>query len=86
VIPGNAGQTPIDLSNYTNWLRDGSTAASGRLTITRRHGVGVAAPAVAAPLAMTLDAPATEDAVDAAVNQVDPELEVPAFMRRVKQA
>jgi hypothetical protein len=74
------------LSNYTNWLRDGSAAAGARLTISRRHGVGVAAPAAAAPLAMTIDASAAEDAADAAVNQAAPELDVPAFLRRVKQA
>jgi cell division protein FtsZ len=85
-IPGSAGQTPVDLSNYTNWLRDGSAAAGARLTISRRHGVGVAAPAAAAPLAMTIDASAAEDAGDAAVNQAAPELDVPAFLRRVKQA
>jgi cell division protein FtsZ len=86
VIPGNAGQTPVDLSNYTNWLRDGSAAAGARLTIARRHGVGVTAPAMAAPLAMTLDTPAAEEGAEAAVNEVAPELDVPAFMRRVKQA
>jgi cell division protein FtsZ len=86
VIPGNAGQTPVDLSNYTNWLRDGSAAAGSRLTIARRHGVGVTAPAMAAPLAMTLDTPAAEEGAEAAVNEVAPELDVPAFMRRVKQA
>jgi len=86
LIPGNAGQTPVDLSNYTSWLRDGSAAAGARLTIARRHGVGMAAPAAAAPLAMTLDPSACEEGADAAVNQAAPELEVPAFMRRVKQA
>ena len=43
VVPGSAGHTPVDLGNYTSWLNgDGAS----RLTIARRHGVGVAAPAV----------------------------------------
>jgi cell division protein FtsZ len=86
VIPGNARQTPVDLSNYTTWLRDGSATAGARLTIARRHGIGAPAQAAAAPLALTLDASAIEDGADAALAQAAPELEVPAFMRRVKQA
>jgi len=85
VVPGSAGQTPVDLSNYTSWLNG---EGASRVTIARRHGVGVVAPAPAAPLAMTIDpvagqegaAPAPADGEGAA------ELDVPAFMRRVKQA
>src|SRR5512139_4177705 len=52
VVPGGAGQTPVDLSNYTSWLQG---EGASRLTIARRHGVGVAAPAAGVPLAMTID-------------------------------
>jgi cell division protein FtsZ len=83
VVPGSAGQTPVDLQNYTSWLQGEGTS---RLTIARRHGIGVTAPAGAAPLAMTLDAALADG--HGAPAEADPanELEVPAFMRRVKQA
>jgi cell division protein FtsZ len=84
VVPGSGGRTPVDLGNYTSWL-NGEGSAS-RLTITRRHGVGVAAPAAAAPLAMTIDPAAGPGAAARAGGDGAPELEVPAFMRRVKQA
>jgi len=84
VVPGSGGRTPVDLGNYTSWL-NGEGSAS-RLTITRRHGVGVAAPAAAAPLAMTIDPAAGQNAAAQAEGDGAPELEVPAFMRRVKQA
>ena len=83
VVPGSAGQTPVDLSNYTTWLNgDGAS----RLSITRRHGVGVAAPAAGVPLAMTIDPAATQDGEAPADGEAAAELEVPAFMRRVNQA
>jgi cell division protein FtsZ len=83
VVPGGAGQTPVDLQNYTSWLQG---EGASRLTIARRHGIGVAAPAGAAPLAMTLDAaPADANAAPADADAAG-ELEVPAFMRRVKPA
>ena len=83
VVPGSAGQTPVDLSNYTSWL---SGEGASRLTITRRHGVGVAAPAAGVPLALTIDPVTAQDQEPAAEGDAASELEVPAFMRRVKQA
>ena len=83
VVPGSAGHTPVDLSNYTTWL--GGEGAS-RLTIARRHGVGVVAPAAGVPLAMTLDPVGDQAGQAAAGDEAAPELDVPAFMRRVKQA
>jgi cell division protein FtsZ len=83
VVPGGAGHTPVDLGSYTSWLQgDGAS----RLTIARRHGIGVAAPAAASPLALTLDAAAAEAGTEPAEGEAAGELEVPAFMRRVKQA
>jgi cell division protein FtsZ len=82
VVPGSAGQTPVDLSNYTSWL--GGDGAS-RLTIARRHGIGVVAPAAGVPLAMTLDAAASPEG-EAPADGEAAGLDVPAFMRRVKQA
>jgi hypothetical protein len=84
VVPGSAGHTPVDLGNYTSWL-NGNGAAS-RLTIARRHGVGVAAPAAGVSLAMTIDPPAGQDGAEPAEGDSGAGLEVPAFMRRVKQA
>jgi hypothetical protein len=84
VVPGGAAQTPVDLANYTSWL-NGERAAS-RLTIARRHGVGVAAPSAGLPLAMTIDPAAAQEGEAAAEGGGAPELEVPAFMRRVKPA
>ncbi|MFO7691756.1 MAG: cell division protein FtsZ [Vicinamibacterales bacterium] len=82
VVPGSAGHTPVDLGNYTSWLNaDGAS----HLTIARRHGVGVAAPAAGMPLAMTIDPLAGQDGAAAEGGDADT-LEVPAFMRRVKQA
>ena len=83
VIPGSAGHTPVDLGNYTSWL---SGEGASRVTIARRHGVGVAAPAAAVPLAMTIDPSAGQEGAAPAEGDGTAELEVPAFMRRVKQA
>jgi len=83
VIPGSAGHTPVDLGNYTSWL---SGEGASRVTIARRHGVGVAAPAAAVPLAMTIDPSADQEGAAPAEGDGTAELEVPAFMRRVKQA
>ncbi|MCX6552056.1 MAG: cell division protein FtsZ [Acidobacteria bacterium] len=89
VVPGSAGQTPVDLSNYTSYLRgraEGGTAATPHVVITRRHGVGVPT-AQTNVLAMTLDdSPVSADATSAVAGETSTELEVPAFMRRVKQA
>jgi cell division protein FtsZ len=83
VVPGHASQTPVDMSNYTSWL-GGDTG--GGLTITRRHGVGVASPAPSAPLAMTLDDSTGRDAAAVGAGDDASGLEVPAFMRRAGQA
>jgi cell division protein FtsZ len=91
VIPGTASQTPVDLNNYTIYLRGRGEAAEGgggRLALTRRHGVGVTA-GQAAPLAMTLDetplrARGGQEAV--AEDEAAATLAMPAFMRRLKQA
>ena len=83
VVPGSAVHTPVDLGNYTSWLNG---EGASRLTIARRHGVGVAAPAPAAPLAMTLDPAAGQEGSAPADGEAAGELDVPAFMRRVKQA
>ena len=84
VVPGSAGHTPVDLGNYTSWLN--GEGASSRLTIARRHGVGVAAPAAGVSLALTIDPSAGQDGVEPAEGDGAAALEVPAFMRRVKQA
>jgi cell division protein FtsZ len=84
VVPGSAGHTPVDLGNYTSWLN--GEGASSRLTIARRHGVGVAAPAAGVSLAMTIDPSAGQDGAEPAEGDGAAGLEVPAFMRRVKQA
>jgi cell division protein FtsZ len=83
VVPGAAAHTPVDLSNYTSWLGGDGTS---RLAIARRHGVGVAAPAAGVPLAMTIDPAAGQDGALAEAGEGDTGLDVPAFMRRVKQA
>jgi cell division protein FtsZ len=83
VVPGSASHTPVDLGNYTSWLGGDGTS---RLTIARRHGVGVVAPPAGAPLAMTLDPADVQDGEAAGRDEDPAELDVPAFMRRVKQA
>jgi hypothetical protein len=83
VVPGSGLHTPVDLSNYTSWL--GGEGAS-RLTIARRHGVGVVAPAAGVPLAMTIDPIDGQDGAAPADGEAAMALDVPAFMRRVKQA
>jgi cell division protein FtsZ len=82
VVPGNASHTPVDLSNYTSWLGGDGTS---RVAIARRHGVGVVAPAAGVPLAMTLD-PIEGQQGEAPADGEAAGLDVPAFMRRVKQA
>ena len=84
VVPGSAGHTPVDLGNYTSWMN--GEGSSSRLTIARRHGVGVAAPAAGVSLAMTIDPSSGQDGAEAAERDGAAGLEVPAFMRRVKQA
>jgi cell division protein FtsZ len=83
VVPGSGGHTPVDLGNYTSWLGGEGTS---RLTIARRHGVGVVAPAAAMPLAMTIDPLEGQESAAPADGEAATELEVPAFMRRVNQA
>ena len=90
VIPGTASQTPVDLNNYTIYLRgrgEAAEAGGGRITLARRHGVGVTA-AQAPPLALTLDeAPLQARGQEAAAqDEATATLAMPAFMRRLKQA
>jgi cell division protein FtsZ len=91
VIPGTASQTPVDLNNYTIYLRgrgEAADAGGGRMTLARRHGVGVTA-AQAAPLALTLDEiprQANKSQEAAAEDEATATLAMPAFMRRLKQA
>jgi cell division protein FtsZ len=86
LIPGAASHTPVDLSNYTTYLRgrgEGTDAGGPRIGIARRHGVGV--PVAAAPLPITLDeAPLQPPSAEA--GEAVGELEVPAFLRRLKHA
>ena len=91
MIPGTASQTPVDLNNYTIYLRGRGEAAeggSGRLALARRHGVGVTT-GQAAPLAMTLDETPLQTVGGqeaAAEDEATAALAMPAFMRRLKQA
>jgi cell division protein FtsZ len=92
VTPGAAGPTPVDLSSYTSWLRGQGVPgeeSAPRFTIARRPGVAVTA-RPAAPPAMVIEEPAAAAAVQTGAVAVgaenQPELEVPAFMRRIKQA
>jgi len=84
VVPGNLGQTPVDLTHYTNWLQhqqSGSGLAASTLSLTRRYGVGVLLSATPATDPSRLATPAGADAdADAAA------IDVPAFLRRLKQA
>jgi cell division protein FtsZ len=82
VVPGSPANTPVDLSNYTSWLG----GEGSRISIARRHGVGVASPSSVVPLALTLDTSAGQDGAAAAAAEGGSELELPAFMRRAKQA
>lgn len=80
VIPGAATPTPVDMSAYTAWTRAGSDASvapvAPRLNIARRHGLGVQE--ISAPdTALPGEATGTDDASP---------LDVPAFLRRAKQA
>jgi cell division protein FtsZ len=94
VVPGTAGPTPVDLTSYESWLRThGDDAAAPRLTIARRHGVGV--PGVAAAPATPATAAAPSTAAEAAADTAAaPQAEapaagpaaVPAFLRRIKHA
>lgn len=81
VVPGITGPTPSDLTSYSAWLTQHGDAVP-RLTIARRHGVGVVQPEAIVPLP---DAPAIagDDAVAAAEAELAAPLEVPAFLRRV---
>jgi cell division protein FtsZ len=83
-VPGNTGQTPVDLTHYTNWLQNqqsGAGLATPRLSLTRRYGVGVLASAMSAADPSTfVAAPGVDAESDAAA------IGVPAFLRRLKRA
>ena len=83
VVPGNLGQTPVDLTHYTSWLENqqsGSGMAAPSLSLTRRYGVGVPISAMQGADASTLaTAVGAEAGAEAAID-------VPAFLRRLKRA
>ncbi|MCX6545530.1 MAG: cell division protein FtsZ [Acidobacteria bacterium] len=82
VVPGNLAQTPVDLTHYTNWLQRqqyGSELVAPGLSLARRHGVGVHMSSNPATLAAPVGA-------DAEIDEAAEALEVPAFLRRLKQA
>jgi len=82
VVPGNLGQTPVDLTHYTSWLQhqqSGPGAAAPVLSLTRRYGVGVPLAAISSNDPAAMETPGTADAASEA-------MEVPAFLRRLKQA
>jgi cell division protein FtsZ len=86
VVPGSASPTPNDFSNYTTWLSDRGagvpdTMSSPRLSIARRHGVGMVHAEVADTGTSASGAP---DAVAAAEAELEAQMDVPAFMRRIK--
>jgi cell division protein FtsZ len=84
VVPGNLAQTPVDLTHYTSWLQHrqpGSEMAAPSLSLTRRHAVGMFVSATPATDPSTFATPVGADAdADAAA------IDVPAFLRRLKQA
>jgi cell division protein FtsZ len=82
VVPGNLAQTPVDLTHYTSWLQRQQSdwgLAAPSLSLTRRHGVGMHMSSTPAMLATRAGADAEPDAAAEAI-------EVPAFLRRLKQA
>jgi len=84
VVPGTAGPTPSDLTEYTDWISKNGSVVTPRVGITRRHGVGVVQPQAAVPGPES--APADHDPVAAAKIHAEAPLEVPAFLRRVRRA
>jgi len=93
VVPGTAGDTPVDLSNYTAWLRGQTNAAATtpRLTIARRHGVGVMSPTGSVPLPDAVDGQAhasdmPQAGLPAPETDISVPMDMPAFLRMRKQA
>ncbi|MEI6668413.1 MAG: cell division protein FtsZ [Acidobacteriota bacterium] len=79
VVPGNAGQTPVDLIHYTQWLNLRQSTNGPALSLTRRFGVGMPVTAHVASDPVPREMPTgTADEAEA--------IEVPAFLRRLKQA
>jgi cell division protein FtsZ len=92
-VPGAAKDTPVDLGTYTAWVRGQTDAAATtpRLTIARRHGVGVLSSAGSVSLPDSPDAlaPASDMApadLPAAETDIGVPMDVPAFLRKRKQA
>jgi cell division protein FtsZ len=86
VVPGNQGQTPVDLTHYTTWLQrqqSGQGLTAPGLSLTRRHGVGVPVSSTPWTGLATLGTPAGEEAESDAVAEA---IAMPAFLRRMKQA
>ena len=89
IVPGAAGQTPVDLSNYSSWIRerDDEVASGGSrgqvATIVRRHGLNTPPNLPGVPQAPL---PVRAEQVPAAASDDEALAEVPAFLRRTKRA
>ena len=87
VVPGTQGRTPVDLTHYTNWLErqqpNGTAIPVPGLTLGRRYGIGMPLHATAAAEPGSVRAEGDVAAEDADAAQA---MEVPAFLRRLKQA
>jgi cell division protein FtsZ len=87
VVPGAPEQTPVDMSNYTSWLRgrtDQATLAghSGHgTTFARRHALSGSPLSNTGSTALDADAPVPSASADETAAG-----EVPAFLRRTKRA
>ncbi len=87
IVPGASGQTPVDLSNYTSWIRDRNEEVAvggshGSLaTIVRRHGLAAPSSTPGAAQASMWSEPALSAALEEAAA-----IEVPPFLRRTKRA
>ena len=82
VVPGLQARTPVDLTHYTSWLDrqqpGGTSIPVPALTLGRRYGIGMPLQASVAS-----DQPAAQAESDVAAADA---MEVPAFLRRLKQA
>ncbi len=83
IVPGVATNTPSDLTAYAAWKAGVETP---RLNITRRHGVGVLQGETRAVRTVPLAITAADDPVVALEAGLEAPVDMPAFMRRIKQA
>jgi len=85
VVPGTQGRTPVDLTHYSSWLERqqgiGASINVSGLTLGRRYGIGMPVHAGIAPEQAAIQADG-----DAAAAATAEAIDVPAFMRRLKQA